>query len=76
MKYVGCTYLEQICPCGDKAFQSAQCATIGSVRIVYNSRLFPLLTDEAYPLITMGDTYIVNELVNEIMDNKKKPIKH
>ena len=26
--------------------------------------------------ITMGDTYIVNELVNEIMDNKKKPIKH
>ena len=26
--------------------------------------------------ITMGDTYIVNELVNEIRYNKKKPIKH
>ena len=44
--------------------------------LFYNSRLLPLLTDEAYPLITMGDTYIVNELVNEIRDNKKKPIKH
>ena len=44
--------------------------------LFYNIRLFPLLTYESYPLITMGDTYIVNELVNEIMDNKKKPIKH
>ena len=44
--------------------------------LFYNSRLFPLLTYESYLLITMCDTYIVNELVNEIMDNKKKLIKH
>ena len=44
--------------------------------LFYNSRLFPLLTDESYPLITMGDTYIVNELVNEIRDKKKNSIKH
>ncbi len=37
----------------------------------YNSRLFPLLTDKDYPLITMGDQYIVNELIDEI---KKKTI--
>ena len=41
----------------------------------YNSRLFPLLTDESYPLITMSDKYIVNELVNEIRDNIKNQIK-
>ena len=44
--------------------------------LFYNSRLFPLLTDESYPLITMGDNYIENELVNEIRDNKKNSIKH
>ena len=32
---------------------------------------FPLLTDESYPLITMSDTYIVHELVDEIRDNTK-----
>ena len=42
---------------------------------LYNSRLFPLLTDESYPLITMSDKYIVNELVNEIRDNIKNQIK-
>ena len=36
----------------------------------YNSKLFPLLTDETYPLITMGDAYIVNELVDEIRNSK------
>lgn len=36
----------------------------------YNSNLFPLLTDETYPLITMGDAYIVNELVDEIRNSK------
>ena len=41
----------------------------------YNIRLFPLLTDESYSLITMSDTYIVNELVNEIRDNIKNQIK-
>ena len=43
--------------------------------LFYNSRLFPLLTDESYPLITMSDKYIVNELVNEIRDNIKTQIK-
>ena len=43
--------------------------------LFYNSRLFPLLTDESYPLITMSDKYIVNELVNEIRDNIKNHIK-
>ena len=43
--------------------------------LFYNSRLYPLLTDESYPLITMSDKYIVNELVNEIRDNIKNQIK-
>ena len=40
--------------------------------LFYNSRLYPLLTDESYPLITMGDNYIVNELVVEINGSKKE----
>ena len=43
-----------------------------AVGLFYNSRLFPLLTDESYPLITMGDNYIVNELVVEINGSKKE----
>ena len=44
--------------------------------LFYNSRLFPLLTDESDPRITMGETYIVKEFVNEIKDKKKNSIKH
>ena len=40
--------------------------------LFYNSRLYPLLTDESYPLISMGDNYIVNELVVEINGSKKE----
>ena len=40
--------------------------------LFYNSRLYPLLTDVSYPLITMGDNYIVNELVVEINGSKKE----
>lgn len=36
--------------------------------IFYNSSIFPLLKNDIYPLITMSDNYICDDIITEVKE--------
>ncbi|MDD6516552.1 MAG: DUF3791 domain-containing protein [Prevotella sp.] len=45
---------------------------LAALRIFYNSELFKYLLDRSYPLITMSDAWIADELADEYQKSNDK----
>lgn len=41
-----------------------------AMNLFYNSRTYPLLLNEKYPLITMSDAYITDEIILELQQQQ------